>query len=121
MTRPHIGTPEGISQIIYLRGRQRKKYTRRFFIMLEFLNGAIKERALAARNEQYHTCTAEYALLDEKFRNFDKRLPPNMRDRLVDCLNKQTDLEVLESEASYRAGFYDGVALGVMAASASKR
>ena len=89
--------------------------------MLEYLDEVFSERALRARTEHERDFDLTYDPKRTRFtdvdRAFSRAIPKELEELHSEFLDLRTDLGIAESDAVYRAGWLDGVAIGVMAAS----
>ena len=88
--------------------------------MIEYLDKIFSERALRARTEHKRDYDLTYDPKRTRFADVDmaftRAIPKELEKLHDEYLELQADLDMAESDATYRAGWLDGVAVGVAAA-----
>ena len=91
--------------------------------MLEYLDKVFANRAFKARTEYEVSNNLALKIDPKRIRytdlemTFEKAFPRELEELREEYINLRTELDVAESDATYRAGWLDGLIVGVMAAS----
>ena len=88
--------------------------------MLEYLNKAISERALFVRTAYERECDLHPNPKRHRYADVDmalsRAIPEELSELYDEYINLGVELEIAESNATYRAGWLDGIVVGVLAA-----
>ena len=89
--------------------------------MLEYLNKIFSERAFRARTEHERDFDLDRDSKRTRFTDvdmaFSKAIPKELEELHDEYMELRVDLDIAKSDAIYRAGWLDGVVVGVIAAS----
>ena len=92
--------------------------------MLKYLKNAFSDRAFFARSAFSLECDlypdSKRIRFADVEKAFTKAIPDELEGLYDEYLNLRTDLNIAESDATYRAGWLDGIVVGVLAATQSK-
>ena len=86
---------------------------------LGYLSEPFRQRALAVCREHWsnHELDAKNIAYQDRLKTVEDVLSKEIRDIYLECVDLRIELETAKTVAVYERGFFDGISIGVMAAS----
>ena len=86
--------------------------------MLEYLEKPFRKRMCSVADEHANNpdVRLKWCAINESEKQILRALPEDIVEAIIDLDGKKNDLDAAEACVIYRAGWLDGIAIGVMAA-----